>query len=87
MLPPSLPVKYFYDLGNALDMAKSGGSDTCDVTGCSDSSVKSISAKKVEDAGLELEEGAGKRAHLCKEHYKEYKKATKTDRALEHLGR
>jgi hypothetical protein len=69
-------------------MAKRGDDEgPCDVVGCSGTGVKSIAAKKVEDAGLDLKETTGKRAHLCKDHYRDYKKATKTDRALETLGR
>ena len=38
--------------------------------------------KKIEDAGLRLN-SSGKKSGLCKEHYKEWKKATKEDRSLE----
>lgn len=59
---------------------------TCDVEGCDKLVERSISAKKVEQAGLEMEESRGK-VHLCKEHYKEYKRLSKADRKLEALGR
>ena len=41
-----------------------------------------LNTKKVEDAGLRLN-ASGKKSGLCKEHYKEWKKATKDDRSLE----
>jgi hypothetical protein len=53
----------------------------CSVSGCGKDAVRSISAGKVSGAGLKV--GSGRRAYLCKEHYKEYKKATKKDRKLE----
>ena len=39
---------------------------------------RSISADKVKAAGLKI--GTDKRAYLCKEHYKEYKKKSKKDK-------
>ena len=57
-----------------------------EVQGCSEPSERSISSKKVEKAGLEISDGVGKRAHLCKKHYRELKKKTKKDRELESLG-
>jgi len=63
------------------------GSDKkeCDVKGCSEEAVRSLSAKKIKNAGLEIPDGRGN-AHLCKEHYKEYKRSTKDDRKLQRLG-
>ena len=58
----------------------------CDVSGCTEESVRSFATGKVKGAlGLELG-GDGKTAHLCKHHYKLYKKATKEDRTLERLA-
>lgn len=59
---------------------------TCDVEGCDKPAERSIAAKKVESAGLAIDSSKGK-VHLCKDHYKEYKKSSKTDRKLEQLGR
>lgn len=59
---------------------------TCEVIGCDNPAERSVAAKKVESAGLDVEASKGK-IHLCKLHYKEYKKASKTDRKLESLGR
>jgi len=53
----------------------------CSVSGCGKDAVRSIAAAKVTAAGLKI--GAERRTYLCKEHYKEFKKATKKDRTLE----
>ncbi len=53
----------------------------CSVSGCGKDAVRSIAAGKVTAAGLKI--GAERRAYLCKEHYKEFKKATKKDRTME----
>ena len=54
----------------------------CIVDGCDADAVRSLNTKKIEDAGLRLN-SSGKKSGLCKEHYKEWKKATKEDRSLE----
>ena len=54
----------------------------CNVDGCDAYAVRSLNTKKIEDAGLRLN-SSGKKSGLCKEHYKEWKKATKEDRSLE----
>jgi hypothetical protein len=59
---------------------------TCDVKGCDSEAERSISGNAADDAGLKVDEGL-KRVHLCKEHYKEYKKLSKKERELESLGR
>ncbi|MEM2972108.1 MAG: hypothetical protein QW270_06790 [Candidatus Bathyarchaeia archaeon] len=59
----------------------------CSIVGCGNEAVRSLSAEKVKTAGLTV--GSEKRAYMCKEHYKEYKKRTKKDKMLEkwrHLG-
>jgi hypothetical protein len=53
----------------------------CSVSGCGGDAVRSLSAEKVRVAGLKV--GSERRAYLCKEHYKEYKKKTKKDKQLE----
>jgi hypothetical protein len=53
----------------------------CSVSGCGRDAVRSLSTEKVKAAGLKV--GNEKRAHLCKEHYKEYKKKTKKDKQIE----
>ena len=54
----------------------------CSVSGCGKEAVRSISADKVKSAGLNVS-AKEKRAYICKEHYKEYKKKTKKDKTLE----
>jgi hypothetical protein len=53
----------------------------CTVTGCEKEAVRSLPAEKATAAGLKVTET--RRAYLCKEHYKEYKKGTKRERMLE----
>jgi len=43
---------------------------------------RSLNTKKVEEAGLRVSVSS-KKAALCKEHYKEWKKETKDDRSLD----
>ena len=62
------------------------GSEGCDVIGCSIPGERSISGKAAADAGLKVDEEL-KRVHLCKEHYKAYKKQSRQDRLLDTLGR
>jgi hypothetical protein len=64
---------------------KDTGDRICEVKGCSNKAERSVSVKKMGKAGLEIESKIGN-AHICKEHYKDYKKATKEDRKLERLG-
>ncbi|HVP27375.1 MAG TPA: hypothetical protein VMT26_06910 [Candidatus Bathyarchaeia archaeon] len=49
---------------------------------CGKEAVRSLAVDKVRSAGLKVGVGE-KRAYLCKEHYKEYKKKTKKDKQLE----
>jgi hypothetical protein len=58
---------------------------TCDVVGCKAEAARSVSIKKVGEAGLKVDKKMGN-AHLCKDHYRDYRKATKKDRELERLG-
>jgi hypothetical protein len=58
----------------------------CDVSGCKEDAVRSISGKKVEAAGMTILSDPSKSAHLCHAHYKEFKKKTKKDRTFDRLG-
>lgn len=53
----------------------------CSVAGCDAQAIRSLSTGKVSAAGLEVSEG--RRAYLCRDHYKEYKKGSKKDKLLE----
>lgn len=61
-------------------MGKIGKGATCNVEGCSEEAVRSVSVPKAKAAGLDVE---GRRAYLCKEHYKEYKKGSRKERRIE----
>ncbi|MBD3207575.1 hypothetical protein GF319_14685 [Candidatus Bathyarchaeota archaeon] len=52
----------------------------CNVIGCKDDAVRSINISKAIKSGLNV---SGKKAYLCKEHYKEYKKGSKKERRVE----
>jgi hypothetical protein len=62
-------------------MGKVSKGTLCSVDGCTREAIRSISAAKVEEAGLKIKEA--RRAYLCREHYKEYKKAMKKEKTLE----
>ena len=53
---------------------------TCSVTQCNEDAVRSVNGPKAKSAGLDVE---GKRAYLCKDHYKDYKKGSKKDKQIE----
>jgi len=53
----------------------------CSVVGCNREAVRSLSAEKVSATGLKV--GEARRAYLCKDHYKEFKKETKKEKMLE----
>jgi len=53
----------------------------CSVVGCDKEAVRSLSNEKVSAAGLKV--GTGRRAYLCRDHYKEFKKETKKEKMLE----
>jgi hypothetical protein len=55
--------------------------EKCNVSGCGKEAERSISADKVRAAGMNI--GSEKRAYLCKEHYKEYKKKSKKDKQID----
>lgn len=57
----------------------------CEVDGCSTVSVRSLGAKKVSDSGISVSRKTGK-VHLCKDHYRDFKKKTKKDRELDRAG-
>lgn len=54
----------------------------CSVSGCGKEAARSLSADKVRLAGLNVGSGE-RRAYLCKDHYKEYKKKTKKEKKVE----
>lgn len=53
----------------------------CSIEGCGKEAFRSLNMEKVTSAGLKAQ--GARRAYLCKDHYKEYKKATKKDKILD----
>jgi hypothetical protein len=53
----------------------------CSVKGCNNDALRSINIEKVIQAGLEAE--GTRRAYLCKDHYKEFKKGNKKNAQIE----
>ena len=54
----------------------------CDVSGCGNEAVRSLNSDKAKSAGLKAR-SSEKRAYLCREHYKEFKKKTKKDKIID----
>ena len=61
-------------------MGRIGKGTKCSVANCEEEAVRSISGPKAKAAGLNVE---GRRAYLCKEHYKQYKKGSKQETQIE----
>jgi hypothetical protein len=59
------------------------GIKVCDVADCEKEAERSINTKQVSQSGLKLKDPGVRSAHLCKEHYKTFKKETKTSRELD----
>ena len=55
----------------------------CDVMGCEKDSERSFNIKQVSQSELVLKSDSLRRVHLCKEHYKAYKKQTQGARAID----
>ena len=57
----------------------------CDVLGCDKVAERSFNIKQVAQSKLELKSNDLRQVHLCKEHYREFKKETKTARELDQV--
>jgi hypothetical protein len=55
----------------------------CDVAGCDNDAERSFNIKQVAKSQLTLKSNDLRSVHLCKEHYKEFKKQTKNARELD----
>ena len=77
--------KFFDDGEDGRNMAERRSSSAvmgnCEVLGCSKPAERSVSAENAKNAGLKYGEGL-KRVHLCKDHYRQFKKETKKDRII-----
>lgn len=60
----------------------------CEIKECRNDAVRSIATKNLMSSlpKLRLEDEKRKRTHICKDHYKQFKKATKEERELKRLG-
>ncbi|MEM3851503.1 MAG: hypothetical protein QXP70_00705 [Methanomassiliicoccales archaeon] len=66
---------------------RSASVERCSVKECQQEAIRSVSAEEaVEKAKLVIEHPTGKRAHLCREHYKVFKRATAEERELRKLS-
>ena len=54
----------------------------CSVQGCKNQAERSISKNNMSGSDLKVG-GEGRRVYLCRDHYKQWKKATKDSRSLE----
>ena len=54
----------------------------CGVAGCKNQAERSLSREEMGGSGLSVG-GEGRRGYLCRDHYKQWKKATKKSRTLE----
>ncbi|MBQ8179620.1 MAG: hypothetical protein IJ026_04145 [Candidatus Methanomethylophilaceae archaeon] len=59
--------------------------DTCDVAGCDRVCERSCNIKLVARSSLKLREEGLRQVHLCREHYREFKKETKSDRQIDQM--
>ena len=66
-------------------VAKEEAKKICDVAGCTKEAERSVSPKKVVGSSLSMKNEGSRSAHLCKDHYKTFKKDTKQDRKLDSL--
>jgi len=60
-------------------------SDVCAIPDCGGEAVRHLALAEARRAFEQLPE-TGRSAALCRDHYKEWKKATKKDRQLDRLG-
>lgn len=59
--------------------------EVCDVLGCDKAAERSFNIKQVSRSSLKLKDPDIRQVHMCKEHYREFKKETKSDRAIDQL--
>jgi hypothetical protein len=61
-------------------LGKIGKGTKCSVVNCDVEAVRSVNGSKAKSAGLDVD---GRKAYLCKDHYKDFKKGSKKDRQIE----
>jgi len=61
--------------------------EVCNVAGCGQKAARSLSTKKVKEVLSDLRLNSDvHRTHLCRDHYRQFRKKTKEERELERLG-
>lgn len=61
--------------------------EVCGVSGCGQDAVRSVALEKAKEALPGRSMSADfRRVHLCREHYRTFRKATKKDRELDRLA-
>lgn len=68
-----------------MDVGKISRGVKCSVEGCDKEAVKSLSLERAKLYGLKV--GGNRKVYLCKDHYKEYKRASKKDKIIERWRR
>lgn len=63
-------------------MGRVGKGVPCGAVGCSNQAARSLSRADVSGSGLSVS-GEGRRVYLCRDHYKQWKKATRNSKSLE----
>ena len=63
------------------------GNEVCSVAGCGKVPKRSIPRKRVEKTGSLNLQGSSRKASLCSDCYRIFKKSSKMDRTMESLGR
>lgn len=66
-------------------MATAENNKVCDVEGCGSDAERSVNVKQVSQTELRLKAGDRRQVHLCKTHYREFKKQTKKSRDLDRI--
>ena len=59
--------------------------EICGVAGCNNTAERSLNIKKFEGTSFELKDPECRQVHLCKEHYRAWKKESK-DHIPDYLG-
>ncbi len=59
-----------------------GKAEVCAIDGCGAEAVRSLSVQRLSGTSMKVRPGS-KKATLCREHYKRFKKETRGDRRLE----
>ena len=70
----------------ARAVARGKSEPGCSVEGCSNPAARSVAAKRAQAALAPLKLKDDRRAHLCRDHYRLFRKGTKEERDLERLG-